>query len=188
MLNLNYVYNLKKTISILFLFIFIYNLLGYYTVFKIFQAHVRYEVKLTIKHSVPDDELVLISVKFNDKSKLTWFKPGKEFRYQGEMYDVVRKEIKNGYIVYYCISDTKENNLFKNLDEHIQNYIAGNSKEQEKTGKILNELIKVYLFQTFKINKPLELTNNTKNYNDLTFYKSIILDVLSPPPNLFSTS
>ncbi len=174
--------NLKKILSILFLFIFIYNLLGYYGFFIIVQYQVRYEVKQKIKQSVPDEELILISVSINDNKTLTWIKASKEFRYNGEMYDVVKQEIKNKQILYYCIPDFKESKLFENLDEYIQKYVADNPKQNKETQNILKKLTNIYFFQAFFINSPLEFPYNLTYKKYLNTYKSICLEILNPPP------
>lgn len=175
---------MKKALSILFLFIFIYNLFGYYTVFKVLQNHVRDEVKQRIKHSVPDDELVLISVSATDNYSLIWTKPNKEFRYRGEMYDIVRLETKRDLILYYCIHDFKESKLFANIDDHIQRHIADNPEQRKEVENILIKLAKVYFFQVISINSPDETQLDVKYETYFLTYNSICLGIVTPPPKL----
>lgn len=175
---------MKKTLSILFLFIFTYNLIGYYTVFKVLQYQVRDGVKQRIKQSVPDNEFVLISVSIADNNSLIWTKPNKEFRYKGEMYDIVKQETKEDVILYYCIHDFKESKLFANLDEHIQRHIADNPKQRKEAENILKRLAKDYFFQVFTINRLSELLQNIEYKIYLQTYNSICLEILIPPPKL----
>ncbi len=175
---------MKKVLSILFLFIFLYNLTGYYAVFKALQYQVRNEVKQRIKQSVPDDELVLITVSIADNKSLTWTKPNKEFRYKGEMYDIVSQETKEDMILYYCIHDFKESKLFANLDEHIQRHIADNPKQRKKAENLLKKITKDYFIRVLIINHSPKALPNLKYKNYLQAYNSIFLDILTPPPKL----
>lgn len=175
---------MKKVLSILFLLIFLYNLTGYYVVFRALQYQVRREVKHRIKQNVSDDELVLIPISIADNNSLTWTKPNKEFRYKGEMYDIVRQETKKDMILYYCIHDFKESKLFSDLDEYVQRHIADNPKQRKKAENLLKKVTKDYFFQVLIINNAPKSSQNLKYKKYLQAYNSICLDVLTPPPKL----
>lgn len=164
--------------------IFICNLTGYYTVFKILQYQVRDEVKQRIKQSVPEDELVLIPVSITDNNSLIWIKPNKEFLYQEKMYDIVRREIKENQVLYYCIHDFKESKLFLALDEHIQRYINANPIQHKKAGNLLKKVSKNYFFQSFSIKTSPEVLPNSLFKKNTKTYTSICLDIIVPPPKL----
>lgn len=173
---------MKKLLSILFILIFLYNLSGYYVVFRALQYRVRREIKHRIKQNVSDDELVLISIA-NDNC-LTWTKPNKEFRYKGEMYDIVSQETKEDMILYYCIHDFKESKLFADLDEHVQKHITDNPKQRKKAESLLKKITKDYFFQVLIISNSHRVPQNLKYKKYLQAYDSIYLKVLTPPPKL----
>lgn len=152
--------------------------------FKALQYQVRNEVKQKIKKNVPDDELVLITISVADNKSLTWTRPNIEFRYKGEMYDIVRQETKEDIILYYCIHDFKESKLFANLDEHVQRHIADNPQQRKKAENILKTVTKDYFFQLLIISHFPEVQQNLKYNKYLQAYNSICLDVLTPPPKL----
>jgi hypothetical protein len=179
-----WLFSLKKTLSILLIFVLIYNLIGYYTVFKVLQYQVRDEVKQRIKHAVPDDELVLISISTVDDKSLVWTKPQKEFRYNGEMYDVVKLKIKEDSIVYYCIHDFKESKLFSELGDYVKRYVADNPNQRRKAEILLERLIKDYFIQVFTINISYKEFINLRYRKYLRAYPSVCLKVLTPPPKL----
>ncbi|NPD45594.1 MULTISPECIES: hypothetical protein [unclassified Lentimicrobium] len=173
---------MKKAFSILFLFVFLYNLVGYYIVFNMVQFQVKDEVKYLIKHFVPQEELVLISIENSKSYLLAWTKPNKEFRYQGQMFDIVEKQIKDNKIIYSCIHDFKESKLFENLDIHIKNYISHHPEQQNKTKNLLNIMAKLFFFQRNTL--LLESHSRIKKINTIYIqnYQSIVLDLQYPPP------
>lgn len=176
------IYKLRKAFSILLLFVFLYNLVGYYVVFNMIQFQVKDEVKYLLKHNVPLEDLVLISIENNESSLLTWTKPHKEFRYQGQMYDVVLKEIKGSKTLYSCIHDFKESKLFENLDIHIKNYISHHPEQQNKTKSLLNIMAKLFFLQkntlSLETYSLIKKTHSVYTQN----YQSIALDLRYPPP------
>lgn len=175
---------MKKVLSILLLLIFLYNLTGYYVVFRVLQYRVRREIKYRIKQNISDDELVLISISITDDKCLTWTKPNKEFRYKEEMYDIVRQETKEDMILYYCVHDFKESKLFSDLDGHVQRHIADNPKQRKKAENLLKKVTKDYFFQVLIINNSHRASQNLKYKKYLQAYNSICLDVITPPPKL----
>ena len=162
--------------------VFIYNLFGYYIVFHLVQFQVRDEVKTRLKFSVSENDLVLISIEDGSESVLIWVKPEKEFRYQGQMYDIVKLKKTKFKTLYYCLQDFKESKLFEHLDRHINNYIAHNPDQQNKTKTLLNTMAKVFFIQkdNLSILKVGSVTINDTFY--IQNYQSISLDIGSPPP------
>lgn len=158
--------------------------MGYYIVFNLIQHQVKDQVKYSLKHSVPQEDLVLISIDNNKSELLSWTKPNKEFRYQGQMYDVVEKEILNNKILYWCLHDFKESKLFENLDIHIKNYIAHHPEQQNKTKNLLNIMAKLFFYQRNTIS--LGTFGLKKDWHTVLFqnYKSIALDLRYPPPQI----
>ncbi|MBM2840732.1 MAG: hypothetical protein HW412_1260 [Bacteroidetes bacterium] len=110
--------DVKKGIALLFLTLYVYNLAGYYAVFKALQYQVRVEVKTRIKESVPQGKLFLIVVRKGEEDSLRWLEEN-EFRYRGNMYDIVRQYSRNDTTFYSCVKDKQEELLFENFDLHV---------------------------------------------------------------------
>jgi hypothetical protein len=151
-------------------------------VFKILQYQVKTEIKYSIKQSLCKKDLTVISVKKNN-SAIAWIEYNKEFRYNNCMYDVVKIKTQGDYIYYYCIDDNKENELFNNLDKHINDYIANNSPENKnKTKSVLKKLTDSYFFKRISF-ELLTTIVRTLDYSVFSpSHKNFISDVLTPPP------
>lgn len=146
------------------------------------QFQVKDEVKSLLKHSVSHEDLVLISIENSESSLLTWTKPNKEFRYQGQMYDVVEKEIKGSKTEYRCLHDFKESKLFEHLDIHIKNYISHHPEQQNKTKNLLNIMAKLFFFQRNTLSLKSNCLTKKTHAIFIQNYQSIALDLRYPPP------
>jgi hypothetical protein len=90
------------------------------------------------------------------------------------MYDVVKTKIKNGKKYYYCINDVKEKKL-------ITSFFRNNRRKNKSLLKLKKILSKKYLSNKFS--KRISIKNtNLYLFENQEFYKSKILEVLSPPP------
>lgn len=89
---------IKRLLPILLLTIVIYNMAGVFVVFKYELAKVRKEVKHQIKNGIPEDELHFFSLTQHEYEQLDWTREGKEFRYNGEMFDIVHRKNVNGKV------------------------------------------------------------------------------------------
>jgi hypothetical protein len=102
---------MRKPVSILLAFIFLFNIGGYYFVFRVVQLQVKRQAQNQIRQRIKDDNLCLIVVPVHAKMGIRWIRQGKEFSYRGEMFDVVRTENKANNKYFYCIRDKKEKEL-----------------------------------------------------------------------------
>ncbi|MEI7597185.1 MAG: hypothetical protein WCK02_15660 [Bacteroidota bacterium] len=166
---------MRKFISIFLLFIFSFNIGGYFVLFNFLALKIQREIKLEIRKGIPDKELTLIITLINNESSLSWVKKNKEFFYKGEMYDVVRTRIVGNKKYYYSINDKKEKNLVDNFNK------AHNSrKKSEKTTKKIN-------INSFVI--PQSTLLNSGICSHLIFSElhytltNIPSEIPSPPPN-----
>lgn len=140
---------LRQITSILLLIIMSLGIAGYYPVFRLFQYRIRQEVKIRIKRRVPENQLYEISPE--KESDLEWIRPGIEFRYHHNMYDVVRKEIRDGKDVYFCINDKQEQTLFSSLDEIVKSQMNEKSNPYSKSVKSFAKIFfNLFLVDSFK--------------------------------------
>ena len=163
---------MKKLISVGILCIFLYNIGGYYLWFSILQTNIQNEIEEEIEAGSKNEDLALIIVPADNDQGICWIKPNKEFRYKGEMYDVVKIKNLPGKRYYYCLNDKKEKQLIAGFDK-----THNTKKESEKRFK---QNFSFY-FEQFTIPKkvyPIELTFS--NIGNL--YTSNIISTLFPPP------
>ncbi len=118
-------------------------------VFSIVRADIRRNIQKKIKAEIPGASLTLIKISnANQPKDFTFTEAGREFRYRGQMYDIVHTEVKDDTTYYKCIHDEKETVLYANLNHQIHDEYAANPIHHEKQNKLLKKIPKVYLLPT----------------------------------------
>ncbi len=155
--------------------IFLINSIGCFIYFEIKRKSIRHEIKHSILHKLPDSQLVrIINDDYNDKD---------EFETNGIMYDVMRKEVRNGQVILWCFEDKKETELNRSIESLIKNDMA--NSPIKKTQKLLLNFLKTPLNI---LEKPLFIfklkTNPPTKFLFTLSLSTIFLSVTSPPPDL----
>lgn len=88
---------------------FLFNIMGYQVLFEIKKSKIKKEIGLLTR----DQKVALTVISMEELSQDPGFRrQGKdEFIYRGKLYDVVYKKHLNGTVFFYCIHDTKEEQL-----------------------------------------------------------------------------
>jgi len=172
---------MKSTVSFFLLTIFLFNTIGYFVVFKISQNQIRKEVKREIKMRLNDSDLHAIVFNKNELSTINWVKTDKEFSHDKELYDIVRTSETETTITYYCINDKQEEQLFGNLEDHINKHIASNKSNKKNNIKSFDDKNKIAHDYNFKLlsntGEPIErIWSFYKNYESISLAKN------TPPP------
>lgn len=100
------------------------------------QRQAKREMKQQLRRRLSETDLELISYLEHEK-EIEWEEEGKEFRLNGEMYDVVRTGTVNGKPVYYCINDKKENELIQKYLNLFKQKNSSNKKPRNISIKLL---------------------------------------------------
>lgn len=116
----------------------------------------------------------------NKKIEFRWIH-SREFKFNGDMYDIVKKEETDKQLFFYCINDTKE----KKLEEEFEKRVHKNSLENKQKPVSSN-------FNFVSISEPTQeekLFNSIARENTFSnwlneIYHSPNLDIPSPPPRL----
>ena len=174
----------KKIISILLLILFLFNVSGYFVVFKLRQYNAREEMKTRIKQNLRDEEMEVIIIQNSEiNSPLSdfCFIEEDEFRYKGNLYDIVRKKTEGSNTVFYCINDKQEEKLFDGLNEHIKRNTDQNTPTKDKSNTLTKSIVKEALpekpdFIAYSVNQHILYFK----YNSLT--NKQFIPVPSPPP------
>lgn len=156
-----------------------------FLVFKLFEMKYKREIRFMIKAGVPEDQLVpfTFSKEFINKpqSDFKWIKSW-EFRFKGQMYDIMKTVDKGDSIFYLCIHDVKESNLFANLDKQINNFLNKNPDRKDDLQFMINSLSKFFavsgnIFYNF-------LFPHENNFEQFTYNKlsDNFHSIISPPP------
>ena len=100
---------MKKTLPYILLFLFLFNILGYYFIFEVQKYHVKKEMQARIHKG----STVLTILQVMDPENNPDFQriEKMEIRYKGFLYDVIKEVQKGRTTIFYCIHDKKEENL-----------------------------------------------------------------------------
>lgn len=130
---------------------------------------VKKEMKALVLGSIEEDKLTSIHLSKAKFKQLEWPEPW-EFLYNGNMYDISRKEIhKDGSVTLYAIMDTEENEL-----KTLVRSLVKNSSDKKQTQEQLNFF---YKFQSqwtcdFDIIQIPFLEVNTSHFASNRFFVS----------------
>lgn len=117
----------KKQVWFPLLALILIGQLGYIWVYHSNDRRIRKEAKLQLFRSLKQTELEVIEL---DAASVAWEEEGKEFLYEGEMYDVVKMEQQGDHLVLHCINDHEENKRLRELSRKIwqqQDPVTGKS-------------------------------------------------------------
>jgi hypothetical protein len=134
-----------------------------------------------LQRNLHTDDLVIISISPLEMKSLLWCDRN-EFRYHGEMYDVIdRKTGSDGRIYFYCFNDHKEKKLLTELNRHVKTQTENSSgSKQDKTNPVQNVLKEYYSpTQSF----AFAISGEGITYPDFTIqYIPFDPEQQSPPP------
>lgn len=138
---------LKKIVIILFLSALFLDFGGVVTLFKIEQTRIRREIKRQIKRGLRSEDLHVLEFLPEDIKELEWIKAN-EFRYKGQLYDIVKAENCGKWKIYWCINDIQEQQLFSKLDEWVKKKSDQENAGKSFAGKLFKFLMLYYPTET----------------------------------------
>ena len=101
-------------------------------------------MKTAIKSGIPEKDLQRIV--FSSEHEIHWEKPGKEFRVGNRLFDVIRYEKTEEGLVFTCINDIQESQLFANLDELVRSNVNDQRSSRYPLTRVAVKLLsQVYL-------------------------------------------
>lgn len=155
----------------------------YLGMFKIRQYSIRQDVKNLIKNGAPDSlkyDFYLDELE-SDPAGVTWIH-SKEFRYKGEMYDILDQSTVNGRVLLHCIHDVKESGLFAELDRMVNFQLSANSHQHHHQNQLLKWFHNLYLLtlRDLRFQKPDNLDSTFPVY--LFFTLEFHFTPPTPPP------
>jgi hypothetical protein len=173
---------LKKLTVIILLLVVAISQCGYYCfcAMQLFMA--KQAAQQEILKQIPENLLTKISVGDNEKS-IKWEEEGKEFRLNGEMYDVVKVKYESGKEYLLCLSDKKEARVL----ESIEKVVKANNETAAGSGKHAGAKV---IMPEWTWESP----DNLNQYNPLSYIKKEyynntpalffnFIEISSPPPD-----
>ncbi len=173
-------YSMKKIVSFLLAIVFALNVMGVFFIIQLRHRKIRSEIKQLIKEGIPEKDLTVITIPFNEANQLKWFKKN-EFEYLGNMYDVVRQERNSKAIIYHCITDRQESALFAHINELVSQNMNSHQSRKLPVKNLLKLLSNLYSQKiSFQLSAPFIKSMRWLTYNNQ--YMEPAIFPFSPPP------
>jgi hypothetical protein len=174
----------RRITSILILSFFIYNTIGFLAIQPLLLTYYKHLGRQRADRPSKEEMIERLIFSKEDilegKIDFRWI-DSREFKYNGDMYDIVKKDENDKQLIVYCINDTKE----KKLEEEFEKRVHKNSSE-DKHHPTTNNYNFVSLSEPVQLEKiGIALVYKTLfSYWWTDSYKSLNLDIHSPPPRL----
>jgi len=126
---------MKRATSLLITLLILFNSGGGYIIFRLQQSEARRESEEAISR-IAEKNVVVLAFRLNHEEGLVWMRPGREFTYRGEMYDVVKTATRGSMKYYHCYNDSREKKLIAAYQKSHHS-----KKETEKRRKTPNNPI-----------------------------------------------
>jgi hypothetical protein len=175
---------MKKTAVIFLLFIFLFNTIGYFIVFRVSQLHVKEAMKKDIENGILNRSVERIIVKNNELASINWLEKD-EFEYKSERYDILDRSVEDDVTVFYCVHDKKETHLFNKLADHVKGDVSRSKSDKNSSPKSVSDtsvkIIKHYLFSF----DPVVITLDNNSFLPvISNYKFALISAPFQPPEL----
>ena len=170
---------MKRIISIIFLFLLVMKIGGYFAFLTIQQIIFREEAKEKILHHLPANKLTKLSFSDQEIQAIDWEETNKEFYYEGNLYDVVKIEFEQKNCIIFCLADENETEIYSELQQM--------SKAQNDEIPVKNTMISFLNLLNLKYTIPsiLSFKSNAIIKNKELFIENLVSNHLSIPIFLF---
>ncbi len=141
---------MKKVLSISLLLIFLFQMTGYYFVFKIQQSEIRKEFKRLLQTGIAEDKLVVIEFDKNckpAKGEEIKFIENHEILYHNTFYDIVRKETLGSVTKYFCIADHDETLIFARFSK-VMKQESNKNNDRKNHNNSFKQFFNPFTFST----------------------------------------
>ncbi|MDZ7773074.1 MAG: hypothetical protein U5K31_10110 [Balneolaceae bacterium] len=139
---------MKRAVTILLLLVLTYQFFGAGFVYNVWLYSVKQQVKENLEREHPDERSLLklpAAWEEDPPDDLQWHHE-KEFRYRGQMYDVIRTERHGDQIWYYVHHDRAETRLLGGLARYVNDFLNQRPDKQRQ-----NVLLESILKQQFLV-------------------------------------
>lgn len=177
---------LKKTISILLAILFLYSTVGFLAVHSFLSNYYK-ELGIREVEEIADAKADEIQIFVFDKSDIQnskidfmWIHSD-EFKYNGDMYDIVKKEENENQLILYCLNDSKETKLEKDFERELDNNTT-NKKQNSGDNNPFKTLNSEAASET--ATNPSDVKKISYGFNHIKNYIPICTEIPSPPPKI----
>ena len=167
---------LKRSLALIILVAFLFNLMGYYPYFVVLQYHIKNQIKSQIRENLDKDILIEISFNKSKNEQPTWVRQGKELIYGGKYYDIVSVLRKGSISVFYCIDDKKETCLVNQFMKSSKNRL------RQVAVAFLHSLMQVKYSENDNQDICFDTSKPIKHFITNSSIHSRVVEFDTPPP------
>ena len=135
---------MKQAFKIFGLLFIITPFLGLFLCLQIQKQITKKEVKWNLINNTPYDDLVFLKFSKQEATEKLKWKHSKEFSFNGEMFDIVKKEVKQDSVFYWCWWDHEETTLNKKLNNLYAIALGIQKENKEHKEDVLTFLEKIF--------------------------------------------
>ncbi len=168
---------MKKVFAIILLMAIIFDVSGQIIIFKKLQKDIHRKIKHACFEQIPISQLELFEVEFgNTLPGIIWIH-SKEFKLNGKMYDIIKRDTINNKEILYCVWDKDEEKLISKFSSLISGKIRDFESKYSS--------IPIFVIETIfkQQSNPIQIV---RSINLFIFYNYSILDGIKnnsePPP------
>ncbi len=173
---------MRKWLSILFVLSITAPFVGLFGWLSVEKQMLRKEVKHQLMSVTSNEELKTLQFEYDDTLKLLKWEHEKEFEYDGEMYDVVRRSYSTGKVTYHVWWDHEETVLNQKLDR-LTTSLFNKSPEKKRTSQQLSFfLLQLFISQNETVIHPLLNVKRKEVFAYQDLKSKRFIDVSTPPP------
>jgi hypothetical protein len=176
---------MQRLTSLLLTALVLINLFGFYTLFILKQVDVKEEMAEKISHAFSTEHCETLSFDKSEYAALLFNDNGKEFRYNGRLYDVVNIKNSGNRVIVMVEYDASETALVDAFGSFV-------SQQQDKdqssspVKNIISHFQQDYIVNhaaviTFNNSLPIGFNRINQSYPPSSF----VADKLAPPPQFF---
>jgi len=173
---------IRKFLSIFFAVLILFNLCGYYFVFKCDQIRLKKEMTETIRNGSfrgNYEEITILNPATDRDFKIL---DKGEIQYRGKLYDVISTRTYGNSVVFRCINDTKEEELLARYDNYSSWVTGMNLPEKSKNSQaMLYHIIKYALLNKYSIQPPSTSSVILFSETSSDFLSPLLLPDFPPP-------
>ncbi len=114
---------MKKVFSILLLMALMFDISGHIIIFKKLQKDIHRKIKRAVFEQIPFSQLEVIENELGDSNPTIIWIHSKEFKLNGKMYDILKRDTVGNIENLYCVWDKDEENLITKYSSLISGKI-----------------------------------------------------------------
>jgi hypothetical protein len=162
--------------------LFVYNTIGFLAIHPFISLYLKHLGLEQAEFSKDNGLVELIVLRKNDilLKKINYVRiDSKEFRLNGNLYDIVKEIEKDSSIFLYCINDNRENSLFNELCKKIDDNVANRKQRNNNHNIIKKSITEPVSYLTINETDNAHLTYNNHSEKKYSF---VWKEVITPPP------